>query len=73
MVIGSSASATQAARDAASTEEVQIGDRESLTRWSAALGVPAEALESAVQAVGPRVDRIKDYLAGGMAGEQEDA
>jgi hypothetical protein len=28
----------------------------------------------AVQVVGPRVDRIKDYLgAGGMAGDQSDA
>ena len=62
-----------AARDAGSQAEVDIADRGSLRRWSAALGVTAEALESAVQAVGPRVDRIKDYLAGGMAGEQEDA
>lgn len=73
MANGSSASERDAARNAASTAEVDIGDRESLRRWSAALGVPAEALESAVQAVGPRVDRIKDYLTGGMAGEQEDA
>ena len=70
---GSSASENEAARNGASTAEVDIEDRESLRRWSGALGVPAEALESAVQAVGPRVDRIKDYLASGMAGEQEDA
>lgn len=73
MTNGSSASETEAARNAASTAEVEIGDPESLRRWSAALGVTAEALESAVQAVGPRVDRIKDYLTGGMAAEQEDA
>jgi hypothetical protein len=31
-------------------------------------------LMKAVQVVGPRVDRIKDYLgAGGMAGDQADA
>jgi hypothetical protein len=73
MTSGSSSTETAAAGDARSTAEVDIADRESLQRWSAALGTTAEALESAVRAVGPRVDRIKDYLAGGMAGEQEDA
>lgn len=64
---------TRAADDANSKEEVEVGNKASLERWSKALGVTGEALESAVQAVGPRVDRIKDYLAAGMAGEQEDA
>ena len=64
---------SDAASNAGSQAEVDIAERRSLQRWSAALGVTAEALESAVRAVGPRVDRIKDYLAGGMAGEQEDA
>ena len=35
---------------------------------------PTKRLLKAMQVVGPRVDRIKDYLgAGGMAGEQVDA
>ena len=63
---------SDAASNAGSQAEVDIAERRSLQRWSAALGVTAEALESAVRAVGPRVDRIKDYLAGGMAGKQED-
>ncbi len=64
---------TKAAEDATSRANVDLTDEESLTRWSVALGVTAEALQSAVRAVGPRVDRIKDYLTGGMAGDQEDA
>ena len=64
---------TRAAEDANSQAEIVVSDKASLERWSKALGVTQEALESAVQAVGPRVDRIKDYLAGGMAGEQADA
>jgi hypothetical protein len=62
-----------AAKDAGSQEEVDIASRDSLQRWSTALGVTPEALQSAVQAVGPRVDEIKDYLTAGMAGDQEDA
>jgi hypothetical protein len=34
--------------------------------------VTPEALRAAVQAVGPRVDRIKDHLTGGAAGRQQD-
>jgi hypothetical protein len=64
---------TQAAADPHSEAEVQVGDQASLERWSQALGLTTEALESAVKAVGPRVDRIKDYLTGGIAGDQEDA
>ena len=64
----------QAAQDPGSEAEVETGDPQSVARWSRALGITDEALERAVQAVGRRVDRIKDYLgAGGMAGDQEDA
>lgn len=63
----------QAATDPQSEAEVNVEDAASLSRWSEALRVTPEALQSAVQAVGPRVDRIKDYLTAGMAGDQEDA
>ncbi len=66
--------ADQAAEDPRSQAEVDVGDPSSVARWSRALGVTDEALQRAVQAVGRRVDRIKDYLgAGGMGGDQEDA
>jgi len=65
--------ATQAAEDPRSQAEVDVGTPEAVARWSEALGITDEALARAVRAVGPRVDRIKDYLgAGGMAGDQED-
>ena len=73
MAKGSSSTETEAAGKPDSTAEVESGDRASRDRWAAALGVTPEALESAVQAVGPRVDKIKDYLTAGMAGDQEDA
>jgi hypothetical protein len=63
----------EAAEDPGSQAFIRADDKKSLQRWSVALGVTTEALESAIQAVGPRVDRIKDYLTGGMAGDQEDA
>jgi hypothetical protein len=64
----------QAARDPGSEAQVDVDDPASLAKWSQALGVTDEALQGAVQAVGRRVDRIKDYLgAGGMASDQEDA
>lgn len=62
-----------AADEPHSRTKVDIGDKRSLAEWSTALGVTGEALEGAVKAVGPRVDKIKDYLAGGMAADQEDA
>lgn len=63
-----------AARDPASREEIDVGDPGSLARWAEALQTTDEALLNAVRRVGPRIDRIKDYLgAGGMAGEQVDA
>ena len=47
---------------------------DAVRRWTEALGITDEALMKAVQVVGPRVDRIKDYLgAGGMAADQVDA
>jgi hypothetical protein len=65
---------SSAAEDPQSHATVDVGDAAAVRRWTAALGVTDEALMKAVQVVGPRVDRIKDYLgAGGMAGDQVDA
>ena len=65
---------TRAADDPRSQAVVDIGDAAAVRRWTEALGITDEALMKAVQVVGPRVDRIKDYLgAGGMAGDQVDA
>jgi hypothetical protein len=64
----------QSAADPGSEADVDVDDARSVARWSQALGTTDEALQRAVQAVGTRVDRIKDYLgAGGMAGDQSDA
>jgi len=64
---------TAAAEDPRSEAEVDVTDRAAIDRWTRALGLTDEALLKAVQVVGPRVDRIKDYLgAGGMAAEQVD-
>ncbi len=54
-----------------SREVIEIGTPEQLKAWAKKLAVPAEALQSAVQAVGPRLDRVKDYLTAGQAGDQE--
>ena len=63
-----------AADDPGSTATVDVGDEAAIERWKRALGLTDAALMKAVQVVGPRVDRIKDYLgAGGMAGDQSDA
>ena len=64
---------TAAAEDPRSEAEVDVTDRAAIDRWTRALGLTDEALLKAVQVVGPRVDRIKDYLAGGAAGQQQDA
>jgi hypothetical protein len=62
-----------AAEDPGSTTIVDVSDKAAVERWTRALGLTDEALLKAVQVVGPRVDRIKDYLgAGGMAGDQSD-
>jgi hypothetical protein len=64
---------THAAEDPHSEARVDVGDAAAVRRWTEALGVTDEALMKAVQVVGTRVDRIKDYLgAGGMASEQVD-
>lgn len=64
----------KAAEDPASHAEVDVDDKASIERWSRALGTTDAALMNAVQAVGTRIDRIKDYLgAGGMAADQADA
>lgn len=63
----------EAAENPSSREEIDVHDKASIERWSRALGTTDAALMNAVQAVGTRVDRIKDYLAAGRAGEQQDA
>ncbi|WP_157270042.1 DUF3606 domain-containing protein [Azohydromonas aeria] len=63
---------TQAAQDSDSQQHVDVHDPAALQRWSKALGTTDEALQGAVQAVGPNIDKIKEYLgAGGMASDQE--
>lgn len=65
---------SSAAENPQSKAHVDIDDAAAVRRWTEALGITDEALMKAVQVVGPRVDRIKDYLgAGGMAGDQSDA
>ena len=64
---------TDAAEDPNSEARVDVGDAAAVRRWTEALGVTDEALMKAVQVVGTRVDRIKEYLgSGGMAGDQAD-
>ncbi|MEO6897972.1 MAG: DUF3606 domain-containing protein [Caldimonas sp.] len=65
-------SETQAADDPASKTEIDVHDKASIDRWTRALGVTDEALMKAVQVVGTRIDRIKDYLGAGRAAEQSD-
>ena len=66
-------SETDAAEDPRSEVAVDVGDPAAVRRWTEALGITDEALMKAVQVVGTRIDRIKDYLgAGGMAGDQQD-
>jgi hypothetical protein len=65
-------SETNAADDPDSQVDVDVSDKAAVERWTQALGVTDEALWKAVQMVGTRVDRIKDYLGAGRAGEQSD-
>ncbi|HET9642194.1 MAG TPA: DUF3606 domain-containing protein [Burkholderiaceae bacterium] len=58
--------------DPASKAMMDLDSPDRLAKWAGALGVTQEALQAAVKAVGPRVDRVKDYLTGGAAGKQED-
>jgi hypothetical protein len=62
----------QPAHDPASQIEIDVGDPAAIARWTEALSVTDEALLKAVQVVGRRIDRIKDYLTAGRAGEQSD-
>jgi hypothetical protein len=61
-----------AAHDPRSQAMVETEPPERLAHWARALKVTPEALRAAVQAVGPRVDRIKDHLTAGSAGRQQD-
>ena len=66
-------SETDAAENPRSEAAVDVGVPAAVRRWTEALGTTDEALLKAVQVVGTRVDRIKEYLgSGGMAGDQED-
>ena len=65
-------SETQAADDPASKAEIDVHDSAAIERWTTALGVTDEALLKAVQVVGTRIDRIKDYLGPGRAADQSD-
>jgi len=63
--------ATQAAENPDSQTEVDVSNQAAIDRWSKALGTTDEALMNAVNKVGRRIDKIKDWLgAGGMAGSQ---
>lgn len=55
-----------------STSELDTSSPERLQRAARELGTTVDALEAAVAAVGPRVDRVKDFLTGGNAGRQQD-
>lgn len=57
--------AREAAQDPASREEIDVADAAAVRRWCDALKVTDEALLAAVRKVGPRIDRVKDYLGGG--------
>ena len=63
---------TNAAEDPGSETHIDVSDKAAIERWSEALAVTDEALLKAVQRVGTRIDRIKDYLTGGGAAEQSD-
>lgn len=64
---------SDAADDAASQALVDFASEADVARWAAALRTTDEALLSAIQAVGARIDRIKEFLGeGGDAGEQVD-
>ena len=66
-------SETDAAEDPRSEVAVDVSDPAAVRRWTDALGITDEALMKAVQVVGTRIDRIKDYLGGGvLAGDQQD-
>jgi Protein of unknown function (DUF3606) len=63
---------TNAADDPGSEVYIDMSDSEAVERWCKALAVTDEALWKAVQEVGTRIDKIKDFLGAGGAGEQVD-
>ena len=63
---------TKAAEDPESEAHIDVSDKAAVERWSKALAVTDEALCKAVQEVGTRIDKIKDYLTGGGAAQQSD-
>lgn len=65
-------SETNAADDPGSQADIDVSDKAAVDRWCKALRVTDEALWKAVQMVGTRVDKIKDYLGAGRAGDQTD-
>ena len=65
-------SETKAADDPGSEAYVDVSDKAAVDRWCKALGITDEALWKAVQVVGKRVDKIKDYLGAGSASDQDD-
>lgn len=65
-------SETNAADDPGSEAFIDVSDEAAVDRWTQALGITDEALWKAVQMVGTRVDKIKDYLGAGSAADQED-
>jgi hypothetical protein len=63
---------TKAADDPGSEAYIDVSDKAAVDRWCKALGITDEALWKAVQEVGTRVDKIKDYLGAGSASNQVD-
>ena len=63
---------TTAAEDPGSEVHIDVGDKAAVERWCKALSVTDEALWKAVQEVGTRIDKIKDYLTAGGAADQVD-
>ena len=64
--------AARAAEDPRSQAQIETEPPEQLMHWARALKTTPDALMAAVQAVGPRVDRVKDHLTAGGAGRQQD-
>ena len=62
---------TTAAEDPGSEVHIDVGDKAAVERGCKALAVTDDAQLKAVQRVGTRIDKVKDYLTGGAA-EQSD-
>jgi hypothetical protein len=63
---------TKAADDPDSEAYIDMSDKAAVERWCKALSVTDEALRKAVQEVGTRIDKVKDYLTAGGAADQVD-